>query len=191
MTETPAGWYPDPSGNPGTRFWDGQAWTDERRAAGPPPPGAPAPPPAKKRGGKCKWVAFGIVALIVVGAVAGGSEQDNGSGDGTSKSADSSSGKKNSSKSCGKTATSDCTPHVGPNGSVKVDALTWRLSSASTQSQIGDTTYGLGQKADGVFIVAKLRVHSTHDESVTLTDNVIKLETGGTTYDPDNDGTTG
>lgn len=23
----PAGWYPDPSGGPGTRWWDGQSWT--------------------------------------------------------------------------------------------------------------------------------------------------------------------
>jgi hypothetical protein len=24
----PAGWYPDPSGAPGHRWWDGQAWSD-------------------------------------------------------------------------------------------------------------------------------------------------------------------
>ncbi len=26
-----AGWYPDPSGEPGERWWDGSAWTDQRR----------------------------------------------------------------------------------------------------------------------------------------------------------------
>jgi hypothetical protein len=30
-TTTPAGWYPDPSGQFGTRFWDGQAWTESVR----------------------------------------------------------------------------------------------------------------------------------------------------------------
>jgi hypothetical protein len=28
---TPAGWYPDPSGQFGTRFWDGGAWTEQVR----------------------------------------------------------------------------------------------------------------------------------------------------------------
>lgn len=27
----PAGWYPDPTGGPGERRWDGTAWTDEHR----------------------------------------------------------------------------------------------------------------------------------------------------------------
>jgi Domain of unknown function (DUF4328)/Protein of unknown function (DUF2510) len=43
----PPGWYPDPAGGPGQRWWDGYAWTDatvlpERP---PPPPWAGAPPP--------------------------------------------------------------------------------------------------------------------------------------------------
>ena len=43
----PPGWYPDPAGGPGLRWWDGYAWTDttvlpERP---PPPPWASAPPP--------------------------------------------------------------------------------------------------------------------------------------------------
>ena len=29
---TPAGWYPDPSGAPGVRYFDGTDWTDQRQA---------------------------------------------------------------------------------------------------------------------------------------------------------------
>lgn len=188
MTETPPGWYPDPSGTPGTRFWDGQAWTDNVQPAAP-PSGAPVPPaPAKKKHGKCTWFALGLVALIVISAAAGSSSDKKSSG-GDSAKPSSSAPSTNSADSCGSTATDDCTPHVGPNQSVKVDALVWRVSSASTTAQIGDTTYGLGSKADGVYVVVKLRVHSTRDESATLTDSVIKLETEGTTYDPDLDAT--
>jgi Protein of unknown function (DUF2510) len=37
---TPAGWYTDPTGNGGLRWWDGKAWTEHLADAGaPPPPG--------------------------------------------------------------------------------------------------------------------------------------------------------
>ena len=37
------GWYPDPSGEPGLRYWDG-TWTDHRQPSlVPPPPHEPVP----------------------------------------------------------------------------------------------------------------------------------------------------
>ena len=43
----PPGWYPDPAGGPGQRWWDGYAWTEATvlPASPPPPPWAGAPPP--------------------------------------------------------------------------------------------------------------------------------------------------
>jgi len=39
-----AGWYPDPDGKPGERWWNGAAWSESRRGApGAPVPLAPAP----------------------------------------------------------------------------------------------------------------------------------------------------
>jgi hypothetical protein len=32
---TPPGWYPDPHGAPGQRWWDGSQWTENFQAAGP------------------------------------------------------------------------------------------------------------------------------------------------------------
>lgn len=40
---TPAGWYPDPDGSGGQRYWDGSTWT-EHRAPAAPEPAAPAEP---------------------------------------------------------------------------------------------------------------------------------------------------
>jgi hypothetical protein len=34
---TPAGWYPDPDGSGGQRYWDGSAWTEHRAPASPEP----------------------------------------------------------------------------------------------------------------------------------------------------------
>jgi hypothetical protein len=42
----PPGWYPDPAGHGGSRWWNGQTWTDHVQPATPPPPSPPAPPPA-------------------------------------------------------------------------------------------------------------------------------------------------
>jgi len=44
-TPTPAGWYPDPDGSGGQRYWDGDSWTEHRAPAAPTPP-PPAEPPA-------------------------------------------------------------------------------------------------------------------------------------------------
>ena len=44
---TPAGWYPDPDGSGGQRYWDGTTWTEHRFPAAPvAPPPAPVEPPA-------------------------------------------------------------------------------------------------------------------------------------------------
>jgi hypothetical protein len=69
-----------------------------------------------------------------------------------------------------------------------VDALVWRVLGASTAKVIGDTTYGLGSKADGVYVVVNLKVTSRKNESATLTDDSIKLQAGKNTYSADSDG---
>jgi hypothetical protein len=43
---TPAGWYPDPDGSGGQRYWDGSGWTEHRSPATPEPAAPSAPTPA-------------------------------------------------------------------------------------------------------------------------------------------------
>lgn len=83
MTDSPLpqpGWYPDPSGTPGLRWWDGASWSEHTHQGAsavatevlprpavpeyaPEPPAAPAP-----RG---RWKPIGLVALLLVVAVLG------------------------------------------------------------------------------------------------------------------------
>jgi hypothetical protein len=37
------GWYPDPEGKPGERWWNGSSWSDSRRGAGTQPVSTPPP----------------------------------------------------------------------------------------------------------------------------------------------------
>jgi hypothetical protein len=48
---TPAGWYPDPDGSGGQRYWDGSAWTKNWSPAAhePTEPTAPAEPPGSEQ----------------------------------------------------------------------------------------------------------------------------------------------
>ncbi|MFI9836481.1 DUF2510 domain-containing protein [Nonomuraea sp. NPDC051941] len=45
-TQTPAGWYPDPYGEPQLRWWDGTQWTDALHAQQQPGPGGPPQQPS-------------------------------------------------------------------------------------------------------------------------------------------------
>src|SRR4051794_10007219 len=83
--QRPAGWYPDPSGRSPLRWWDGSAWTDVTK-------GDQLAPAAKTRGpvaelrewwnqqGWWKWPAAGFAALVLLSAVTGSSEDENGGG---------------------------------------------------------------------------------------------------------------
>src|SRR6185437_5665298 len=51
------GWYPDPSGHPGQRYWDGQRWTDNW---------APLAPDTKRA---TSWVGPVGMILAVVGVI--------------------------------------------------------------------------------------------------------------------------
>ena len=55
----PPGWYPDPAGGPGQRWWDGYAWTEATvlPQQPPPPPWANAGPPLGPPSQVAPWVA--------------------------------------------------------------------------------------------------------------------------------------
>lgn len=81
MTNVPAGWYPDPSGEPQQRWWDGVQWTPATTAPTPPaaqtspvqtaalvPPPVPTSAPARRRVPVWAWVVIGV-AVFTVGLI--------------------------------------------------------------------------------------------------------------------------
>lgn len=133
------------------------------------------------------WAQWGRIATIsaatvaLAGAAAGCAE--------TESSTNSSSKSKSKQENCGKTATDDCTPRLAAGKQLRVDAIYYKVLDARTASELGDQQYGLGAKADGAFVIVKLRVRSDKDESATLTGQGMQLAVGKNTYDPDSEGT--
>ena len=72
--EVPPGWYPDPAGGDGERWWDGNSWTDHARSgSGTVPPTAPvADAQSKPRRGRWMIPAVAVLALVVLGGGAAG-----------------------------------------------------------------------------------------------------------------------
>ncbi len=145
---------------------------------------------------KKRWIlSLGFVLLAMIAAASGGGgDSDTAaevSGGGSTQEAENGGeGGDEASGDCGSRATEDCTPTVGPNESVRVDALIWSIEGARTTTTIGDQDYGLGEKADDVFLIVNVKVRSDKDESVTLSDESIKLEgSNGNTYSADSEGT--
>jgi hypothetical protein len=66
---TPPGWYPDPSGGSGKRYWNGQAWSGQVNLKTEPAqskPTEPMPPRPARRIPAWGWVAFGAAAAIAL-----------------------------------------------------------------------------------------------------------------------------
>lgn len=84
--------------------------------------------------------------------------------------------------------------HVGYGDSLRVDALTWNVESVATAKTLGDQDYGLGETADGTFVIVKLHVHSDRDESADLASggshDLVELSGGGTTTKASTEGMT-
>jgi len=57
----PPGWYPDPAGGAGARWWDGQGWTDHVQQPTPPP----APGPRQPAGDRPRSVLLEQPVLVV------------------------------------------------------------------------------------------------------------------------------
>jgi hypothetical protein len=74
-TPPPPGWYGDPAGAHGSRWWDGSAWTDHVRGA--PPGNDPPPPPdgtaatgSLPLSGGGRRVGVAVLAVLAVGLAA-------------------------------------------------------------------------------------------------------------------------
>lgn len=158
------GWYPDPSGAGGQRYWDGRTWSDGPANAGSAP--AFAPPPKKRK--KWPWIAAAIVGfLIVVGAMSGG---------GDDKKTDVAAGKS------GNSASSNSEAGIGQP--VSDGKLEFTVTKMDRSKIAGDPTNEfLQETAQGEFINVHLTVKNTGDKGQSFFSSNQKLIVGGKQFE--------
>ncbi|MFJ5779628.1 DUF2510 domain-containing protein [Streptomyces sp. NPDC093094] len=79
----PPGWYPDPHAPHVERWWDGNAWTEHRRAPGPTGPPVTVAVPAADGPGRARAVALTVAGAVLVAAITTGAIVLGGGDDGS------------------------------------------------------------------------------------------------------------
>ncbi|MGV0853060.1 DUF4352 domain-containing protein [Mycolicibacterium phlei] len=166
-TQTPPGWYPDPSGSGRQMYWDGQGWAAPQ-----------APAAVKKSSGKgTAWVVVAVVLLILFGiGKCGGSDDDT------------SSSSRTSTTSTRPSAAAAATPTVAPPGSAVRDGkFEFRVLGMQRAAQAGDPSnpYMIA-KPQGEFIILTLSVTNIGDRPQSyFGSNQTLIDTSGREYGAD------
>ena len=178
----PPGWYPDPSGAPGQRYWDGNNWSAAAAPVGPSnaPLGAgavgsaPAPKPGMSKGMKIGLgVGGAVIALAAIGSI----------GDSGSKKSDSSSSPARASSSS--IAQAPAAPKTktaaAPGSSVrdgKFEFTVLGIERAATKEGMFKP-----EQAKGEFITVTLRVTNVGDDARSFFASNQHLIINGNKYD--------
>ncbi|AMT71994.1 DUF4352 domain-containing protein [Mycobacteroides abscessus subsp. massiliense] len=164
------GWYPDPSGAPGQRYFDGTNWTNT-----PPPPPVPAP----KKSRKWPWIVGAVVLVLFVIGLAGGKKDD----------------EKPASASSAASA-----PRAGGSGAGTADKAAPGVGSEVRDGKfafvvdkvdIGKSVVGrddnqfMQKKAQGEWAVLSMTVTNISDKPQTFFAENQKLIAGGKTFSAD------
>ncbi|MBN7355481.1 Mpr protein [Mycobacteroides abscessus subsp. abscessus] len=164
------GWYPDPSGAPGQRYFDGTNWT----VTAPPPPPAPAP----KKGRKWPWIVGGVVVLLIVIGLAGGNKEGE-------KPASATVATKAPQSGGGGAPAEKAAPGVGSE--VRDGKFEFIVSKIDVgQSVVGrDGNQFMQKKAQGEWAVLSMTVTNIGDKPQTFFAENQKLIAGGKTFSAD------
>ena len=172
------GWYPDPAGQGGQRYFNGTEWTQFRQAPG-------APPPKKSNTGKILLFSMlGVVlffgacgTLLVVGSSDSQKDRE------TTSSSPSSSGIP------ADTAPTQAEPAIAPAGSPARDGkFEFKIVGVSSAKTVSDPTGNpyMTTDAQGVFVVVKLQITNIGDRPQNFFGQNQKLfDTSGRQYEPD------
>lgn len=184
------GWYPDPHGGGGYRYWDGLNWTTAAPpGAGAPPtptagttvPGGSPVPPAKAGMSKGGKIALGVGgAIVLIGAISTAVDE---SGTKTKPDAPAKSVVAGSNSDRRDSPGTKAATTVAPVGSSvrdgKFEFRVLGIERGATAMEDAFTT----ERAKGEFFTVKLRVTNIGDEARTFSATSQKLIVNGNEYD--------
>lgn len=207
---TPAGWYPDPDGAGGQRYWDGSTWT-EHRSQGPTsqpaePPSAietlmHAQPPAEPRPHDNRKLLTGYLAacgallLVLILAVAYGlflNDNDDSRSSGASTSPAETSGQPTTTaEEHADTPTASPTPGALPPlvGATVDGPLSFTVVDVETGTTVSSTEAPVEKTATGEYVVVRLSVVNDGDATAQFLGSLQKLHAGNTVYSIDDEAT--
>ncbi|VEG45247.1 uncharacterized membrane-bound protein [Mycolicibacterium flavescens] len=199
---TPAGWYPDPDGAGGQRYWDSSTWT-EHRSPGPTsqpvePPSAIEPPmPAEPRFNDnrtllTRYLAVcGALLLVLILALAYGlfrDDNDDGLRSFTTTSPPETAGQPTTTaeEQAGTTTPGALPPLAGAT----VDGvLSFTVVDVETGTTVSSTEAPVEKTATGEYVVVRLSVVNDGDATAQFLGTLQKLHAGNTVYSIDGEAT--
>jgi hypothetical protein len=195
---TPAGWYPDPEGHPGQRYWNGESWTDHRT-----PPPVEAPPlesaypaagsPAKKSGIDPKVLiglgaAVLVLIVVVVGAVIVTMRADIGEPTVTHKPPAEASAPASEPVSASEEPNPTETQAAGVGQEVRDGNFSFVITGVERVDSVVDPEFpDLQKAAQGEYVVVKMVVTNIGTEPQTFFASFNKLSDGSTIYESDDE----
>jgi Domain of unknown function (DUF4352)/Protein of unknown function (DUF2510) len=163
-----AGWYPDPSGGPGKRYWDGEAW-------GPLAPTEELPPARKKRHGP---LIFGAIVgfIIIVIALANGNKNNTSNTPSASPSVPTAS---SGQAAPGAPSVSPAASMAGIGQEVRDGKFAFVVTSVDRSQTAGDPSNEFEVvTAQGEFLNVHLTVSNVGDRTQTFMASNQKLQVG-------------
>lgn len=167
----PPGWYPDPSGAPGQRYFNGRDWT-EHRAAAPLPPPPPQPPKKSKLPIVLGVGAAVLVLLFIIGSISGGETSDTTAG---------------TTSSASPGVLDDAQATTGEvakmNQEVRDGKFAFVVTRVNTSDMAGDPSNPyMQEKPQGMFVNVFMTVINIGDRPQTFFADNQKLMAGGREY---------
>jgi hypothetical protein len=183
----PAGWYPDPDGSGGQRYWDGSEWTENQSPATPEPTAGDARSKLILRfGAACAALLAVLVVVVIYGVFINKNDsmQISSSPSSTSESATPTS----SGNGWGGTTETTSESPTGPSGSgpqASDGGLTFAVTGVETAPSVKFQSAPVEKTAQGEFFIVHMTVLNSGDAQATYLGTWQKLNAGDTTYSID------